>query len=119
MQDDVRAPEGERPPEEAGPQPEIRQLQPGKRHARPGGGWPLTITLCLNMLLLGVIVGFLGRPLIAGPERVLGVATVIPGDTGTPAAAQAVAATPAPADPIAQATAQAKLLAASTSTTRH
>jgi protein-disulfide isomerase len=118
MQDNLRAPEGKGQPEEAGPQPETRQLQPGKRTSRPGGGWPLTIILCLNTLVVGMIVGFLGRPLIAGPERVLGVQTAIP-RVGTPLAGQAAATTPVPADPSAQATSQAKLLDAATSTTRH
>ena len=127
MQDDLKAFEGARQPEEAGEQPLTGQPQPEetpqpeaekRRTRRPVGGWPLTILLCLNMLVLGIIGGFLGRPLITGPERVLGLQTVVPGG-GAQGAAQAAATTPVPADPSAQATAQVKLRDAAAATTRH
>jgi protein-disulfide isomerase len=89
-----------------------------KRLRRPAGGWPVTILWCLNALVVGIIIGFLIRPAITGPERALGAPTPVSRGAGAQAA-QAAAVTPAPADPSAMATAQANLLAASKSTTRH
>ncbi len=55
MENDVSGPQGEPELEEAPPQAGPGGSQPGRRRSRPGGGWPLTIMLCLNTLVIGLI----------------------------------------------------------------
>ena len=91
MQDDLKASEGERRTRRGGraaPDRAASARDPAaeaekRRTRRPVGGWPLTIILCLNMLVLGIIGGFLGRPLIDRAGTGAGAADGGPRGRGT------------------------------------